>query len=528
MAPRIDWRDLRRLCHWGPLVALFIIVYCYVMGVGCILIWWPPVTAAGVAHLIVYTAWELTILYNFFQAMLLGPGFVPLGWKPEKEEDCQFLQYCKQCQGYKSPRSHHCRKCKRCVMKMDHHCPWINTCCGHLNHTRFILFLLSAPLGCLHATVVYGCTMYRSCSPDCVHGVGADYPVQLLPSHAAGAGLRAARMETGGTMAPRIDWRDLRRLCHWGPLVALFIIVYCYVMGVGCILIWWPPVTAAGEGGRLPVSPVLCVMKMDHHCPWINTCCGHLNHTRFILFLLSAPLGCLHATVVYGCTMYRYLYLGSSYYYVVDDNDLEPLIDVDLYFFAMLFFATGLSIGVTVAVGILFSIQMKIVLTNQTGIETWILDKAKDRPRLEGDKFVYPYHLGWRRNFWEVFAWQGYPRGDGITWPVMEGCNQYTLTVEFAIVDNYSGSWFPITKGIRVCCCIPCTEEPRIKVKRGDVVMVTRAYRKWLYGEKVTRIKDGPPEKGWFPRPCAEKIINELHYPLQNQAADFEHDKKED
>ncbi|XP_078658885.1 palmitoyltransferase ZDHHC6-like [Branchiostoma floridae x Branchiostoma belcheri] len=398
MAPRIDWRDLRRLCHWGPMVALFIIIYCYVMGVGCILIWWPPVTAAGVAHLIVYTAWELTILYNFFYAMLLGPGFVPLGWQPEKEADCQFLQYCKQCKGYKSPRSHHCRKCKRCVM------------------------------------------------------------------------------------------------------------------------------------------------KMDHHCPWINTCCGHLNHTRFILFLLSAPLGCLHATVVYGCTMYRYLYLGSSYYYLVEDDDLEPLIDVDLYFFAMLFFATGLSIGVTVAVGILFSIQMKIVLTNQTGIETWILDKAKDRPRLEGDKFVYPYHLGWRRNFWEVFAWQGYPRGDGITWPVVEGCDQYTLTVEqllqkedkrnrsveFAIVDNYSGSWFPITKGIRVCCCIPCTEEPRIKVKRGDVVMVTRAYRKWLYGEKVTRIKDGPPEKGWFPRPCAEKIINELHYPQQNQADDFEHDKKED
>lgn len=27
-------------------------------------------------------------------------------------KDAQFLQYCKKCEGYKAPRSHHCRKCK--------------------------------------------------------------------------------------------------------------------------------------------------------------------------------------------------------------------------------------------------------------------------------------------------------------------------------------------------------------------------------------------------------------------------------
>ena len=35
--------------------------------------------------------------------------------------------------------------------------------------------------------------------------------------------------------------------------------------------------------------------------------------------------------------------------------------------------------------------------------------------------FVYPYHLGWRRNMGEVFSWRGTPRGDGFSWAVGRG-----------------------------------------------------------------------------------------------------------
>lgn len=51
-----------------------------------------------------------------------------------------------------------------------------------------------------------------------------------------------------------------------------------------------------------------CVMKMDHHCPWINNCCGHLNHAYFTSFLLLAPLGCCHAAIIFIMTMYTQLY----------------------------------------------------------------------------------------------------------------------------------------------------------------------------------------------------------------------------
>lgn len=63
-------------------------------------------------------------------------------------------RYCKTCDVYKPPRSHHCRYCGRCVLKMDHHCPWIDNCVGHDNYGHFLRFIIYADAACFYVIVL--------------------------------------------------------------------------------------------------------------------------------------------------------------------------------------------------------------------------------------------------------------------------------------------------------------------------------------------------------------------------------------
>ncbi|XP_067673599.1 palmitoyltransferase ZDHHC6-like [Haliotis asinina] len=370
------------------------------------------------------------------------------------------------------------------------------------------------------------------------------------------------------------------QLFHWGPILALSVIFTIAGVTLNCTFMWWPITTVGGainallfltwvfltlynylnaawkgpgfvplrwspenkndanflqycdfcEGYKAPRSHHCrkcnrCVMKMDHHCPWINTCCGHFNHCNFVWFLFFAPCGCVHAVIILIPSIYRALNYSYYYYY---GND-EPLIHLSVVAFILTMFGVGLAIGVIIAVGMLFYVQMKSIWRNETGIESWIIDKAEDRERDEdeGEDFIYPYDLGVRENLRQVFTFTGKPVSDGITWDVVEGCDQYTLTVEqikqkaqkrertllYVITEPYSGAMFPITKGCRVLCFVPCTDEPRISVLENDRVMVTRWKKHWLYGTKV--LENGGKNKvaskrvrGWFPRRGAKELID--------------------
>lgn len=376
---------LKKLCHWGPLAALAIIKSISFMTAYCSNMWWPPTKSiGGLLNSAIFFAFSALTLYNFMSAIFEGPGYLATHWKPAQPEDVVHLQYCNICRGYKAPRAHHCRKCGRCVLKMDHHCPWINNCVGHCNHAHFTAFLFWAVCGCLQASVVLSCSLYRA----------------------------------------------LNR-------------------------VW-------------------------------------------------------------------YIYYG---------NGTEPLVVLSVYALIFCVFCLGLSVGVVLAVGMLLYFQLRSIIRNQTGIEDWIVEKAHHRRDAGDPKFVYPYNLGWKNNLKQVLNWTCDPVGDGITWPVVQSCDQYTLTREqqqqkcekrqrtriYTVVENYSGSWVPITKGWRVLCHPPFTDEPRIPLQKGNTILVTRWRRHWLFGEKFQHDGIQKRERGWFPRPCAVELVEGASYNEQDK-----------
>ncbi|KAI8888132.1 zf-DHHC-domain-containing protein [Backusella circina FSU 941] len=102
------------------------------------------------------------VYYNYYLAVITEPGEIPMNWEPPllspiKELPAEGItgpRFCKTCNVYKPPRSHHCRYCRRCVLKMDHHCPWINNCVGHANHGHFLRFLVYVSSACTFVLVL--------------------------------------------------------------------------------------------------------------------------------------------------------------------------------------------------------------------------------------------------------------------------------------------------------------------------------------------------------------------------------------
>eukprot|EP00039_Didymoeca_costata_P020063 m.339924 g.339924 ORF g.339924 m.339924 type:complete len:444 (+) comp19041_c0_seq1:101-1432(+) len=142
------------LFHYGPMIALGLTGTITVAGITAANRLLPFHTIAGQINLLVFLTIVAGIVFCLFSAVHLGGGRIPKGWRPANPADEKFLQYCKICEGFKAPRSHHCQSCGYCVAKMDHHCPWVNSCVGNRNHVAFLGFVALVPLGCSYATVL--------------------------------------------------------------------------------------------------------------------------------------------------------------------------------------------------------------------------------------------------------------------------------------------------------------------------------------------------------------------------------------
>lgn len=126
-----------------------------------------------------------------------------------------------------------------------------------------------------------------------------------------------------------------------------------------------------------------CVLKMDHHCLWINNCVGYWNYKAFFVFALYATIASIHSMVLFiSCVFQK------------DWESIKGRSSLKIFY---VMYGT-MVVALTITLSTLSGWHAYLILHNMTTIEFYEGKRAKWLAMKSGQSYRHPFNVGAYKN----------------------------------------------------------------------------------------------------------------------------------